>query len=213
MNSDERRSIKARGARMLAIALLMAPAVTADEQPRAVPSTPAGVAEILAIRPFELKEGYRFAYRKEEITCKTGFVVVLKVSDKELLRPRQSCEPVLYIGNQTAERVNVGYTSGVVIAIVPGEVDWKKTPIWFGTPMLPERVDAKTIEAERAKADAGGIKSFAEKTIAAALKNGGDKLIAADREQLRREIAPLVKEHAPDEKDLADALLLTVEKK
>ena len=44
--------------------------------------------------------------------------------------------------------------------------------------------------------------------IASAQKKGGKRLRVADRYELRRAIAGLIKEYAPDESELADALLV-----
>ena len=113
---------------------------------------------------------------------------------------------MLYVGEQTAERVNVGYESGQVVCIVPGKVDLKTAIAWFGTPELPERVDAVAIKKEREFADKAGLKPFAEESVKKATALGKEKLEVADRDQLRRSLAPLVQQYAPQEKDLLTAL-------
>ena len=95
------------------------------------PPTPAAIDEVVYARSFELDQGYKFEWRKEQPLVKKGVILVLKV-DPDLVYPRQIAEPVLYVGDQTAERVNIGYKSGHVVAIVPGEVDLNKAMIWFG---------------------------------------------------------------------------------
>ncbi len=180
--------------------------------PPAVPATPAAVDGIVYARSFTLEEGYKFDWRKERPLITTGTILVLKVNP-DLVYPRQLAEPVLYVGNQTAERVNSGFKSGRVVAIVPGEIDLQKTPIWFGTPELPERVDADAIQKERAKADKAGIKPFDKAEIKAALKNGGEKLSAANQDQLRRGLAPLIRQYSPKESILADTLAAIPEAK
>ena len=69
-------------------------------------------------------------------------------------------------------RLNQGDESGYVIAVVPGEVDLTKDPIWFGTPDLPERVNAATIKAEREQADKAGIKPISAETGASRTPQG-----------------------------------------
>jgi hypothetical protein len=175
-----------------------------------VPKTPAPVLDVVYARPFTLEKGYEFTWRKEKPTVTEGYILVLKV-DPALVYPRQTAEPVLYVGDTTAERVNVGYGSGHLVVIVPckvAEFELKKTLIWFGTPELPERCTAKMIAAEHAKAEKAGIKALAADRIDAAKAKGGDSLTVSDDYELRRQLAPLIKQYAPDEKDKADSLLV-----
>jgi hypothetical protein len=136
-------------------------------------------------------------------------VLVLKV-DPALVYPRQVAEPVLYAGDTTAERVNVGYGSGHLVVIVPCKVadtDLKKTLIWFGTPELPERCTAKTIAEARGKAEKAGLQAPPAASMDAARAKGGARLDVKDYDGLRRELAPLIKQYAPDETERANNLL------
>ena len=47
---------------------------------------------------------------------------------------------MLFVGTQTARRVNPHPVSGHVVAIVPGDFALEEAPIYFGTPQLPERI-------------------------------------------------------------------------
>lgn len=114
-----------------------------------IPDIPAAVDEVVYAHLFALDEGYKFEWRKEQPLVKNGYILVLKV-DRDLVYPRQTAEPVLYAGDQTAERVNVGYWSGRVVAIVPGKLDLKKTPIWFGTPELPDAAPPRQLRKKDA---------------------------------------------------------------
>ncbi len=190
---------------LLCVTFVMTTVAVADDVPPPVPATPAAVDAVVYARPFTLAEGYQFEWSKERPTVKEGMILVLKVSP-DLVYPRQCLEPVLYVGNQTAERVNIGYKSSYVIAIVPGKVDLEKSPIWFGTPELPERVDANMTQQERTLADNAKIKPFEKTKVAAATKRGDKKLDAADRDELRRMLVPLIRQYSPDEKVLADTL-------
>lgn len=175
------------------------------EKPPAVPVTPVAVDDILYVRHFTLKTGYKFEWAKKGPLVTEGTILVLKVNPA-LVYPRQALEPVLYVGNQTAERVNLGHKSGHVIAIVPGKVDLKKSPIWFGTPELPERVDANTVKSERAKAEKANIKPFKKAKIALATARGKETMHMADRDELRRRLAVLIQQYSPVEKQLINAL-------
>jgi hypothetical protein len=190
----------------LSTVLLLAAVASADVP--AIPATPAAVDDVVYARTFTLEQGYKFEWRKDQPLVKQGTILVLKV-DPDLVYARQVAEPVLYVGDTTAERINVGYGSGRVIAIVPGKVDLSKSPIWFGTPELPERVDAAMIKSERSAAQKAGIKPFSKKQITAAVgKGGAARLEVADRYELHRQLAPLVQEYSSDESELAESMLV-----
>lgn len=168
-----------------------------------VPKTPAAVRDVLYASPFTIAQPYHHDWRKERPLVQSGFLIVLNVNP-DLVFPRQVAEPVLYVGSQTAERLNVGYPSGRVVALVPGPVDLTRDPIWFGTPQLPEQVDAATIQVERAKAEAAGITAKPPAALAAAFRQ---KVDVADKWALLREAGVLVQQYSPQETALAETLL------
>jgi hypothetical protein len=190
---------------LIFVTLVAAPLVLWAGAPP-IPKTPAAVSDVLYARPFTLEKSYDFAWRAEKPKVESGYLLVLKVN-QDLVYPRQVAEPVLYVGDQTAERVNVGYESGCVIAIVPGKIDLEKTPIWFGAPELPERVTAAKIAQERASAEAAKIKPLAADRVKAAVAKGGDTAKLADYDALRRQAAQLIKTYSPSETSLADGIL------
>jgi hypothetical protein len=194
------------GGALLLVALLGSVATVAAPPP--VPATPAPVKNLLVIRPFSLAEPYEHLWRLERPIVSSGYVIVVEV-DPLLVIPRQAAEPVLYVGDQTAQRINPGDRSGRVVAIVPGKIDFSSAPIWFGTPELPEQVDARTIREERRLADRAGIRPFPAETIAAARAAGGDAVRLPDMKALLRSVvAPLIMEHAPQDKRIAEAFLV-----
>ena len=128
-----------------------------------------------------------------------------------------STEPVLYVGRQTAERLNVGYRSGYVVAMVPavtdptveGYMDLTRERIWFGSPELPERVDVKRIVREERAAIAAGIRPFAKKKIEAARKRGGQLNAQKDKRTLMVDaLQRLVLTYSPEERELVEAIVL-----
>jgi hypothetical protein len=186
-----------------------------SDRPPAIPPTPAPVLELVSARTFTLEAGYTHLWRSERPQADSGYLLVLRV-DPALVYPRQVAEPVLYVGQQTAERINIGYESGHVVAIVPAVlddpehadfIDLCKAPIWFGTPELPERVGAKRIARERLRAERSGIRPASAEAIARATKRGGRALAAEDKLHLLRESAALVRRYAPDEVQLVERLL------
>jgi hypothetical protein len=159
-----------------------------------VPSTPAAVEDVVYAAPFVLQEGYVSDWRVERPVVAAGHLVVLKVAP-DLVYPRQTAEPVLYAGDQTVERLNVGYPSGYVVGIVPGTADLGRVPLWFGTPRLPESVDAAIVRAERTRAEAAGIRPVPPERIRSVLRK---PLELADKSDLLREAGALVQLYAPD---------------
>jgi hypothetical protein len=160
------------------------------------------VEDIVYAAPFVLEQGYVSDWRLERPLVTRGHLVVLRVAP-DLVYPRQTAEPILYAGEQTVERLNVGYPSGYVVAIVPGTADLARVPIWFGTPGLPESVDAGTVRAERSRAEAAGIAPVAPDRIRSVLRK---PLAVADKSALLREAGALVQLYAPDESERAAVL-------
>ena len=199
--------------RLVTISLIvvasMAISTSVPAGPPAVPSTPADVEDILYARPFTLEKGYNFDWSKERPLLTEGTLLVLKVNP-DLVYARQVAEPVLYVGSRTAERVNIGYRSGRIIAIVPGHVDLRTTPIWFGTPELPESVNGNIVRAERALADEAGIRPFSADKVKTALARGGEELKLAGRDALRPHFAALLQQYSTVETELIDTFNVPV---
>lgn len=199
--------------RLVTISLIvvasMAISTSVPAGPPAVPSTPADVEDILYARPFTLEKGYNFDWSKERPLLTEGTLLVLKV-DPALVYARQVAEPVLYVGDRTAERVNIGYRSGRIIAIVPGHVDLRTAPIWFGTPELPESVNGNIVRAERALADEAGIRPFSADKVKTALARGGEELKLAGRDALRPHFAALLQQYSTVETELIDTFNVPV---
>lgn len=175
--------------------------------------TPAGVTEVVLLRPFILETPFEFDWRLERPAVRSGWLVVLAV-DPALVKPRQVAEPVLFVGAQTAERLNIGEGSGRVVALVPAPIGddgqvrplLADAPAFFGTAMLPEQVDDATVKREVAAAKAAGIATAGADRLAAARNRGGEPLQTADRASLLRVAADLVRRFAPDEGDRARLL-------
>lgn len=188
----------------IAATLLAAVVVAAPPQ---VPATPAAVQDIVFAQPFSLEQGEVSTWRAERPTVTSGYILVLKVNP-DLVYPRQTAEPVLYVGDTTAERLNVGYQSGYVVAVVAGDItgekalDLSKVKVWFGTPELPERVDATRIAQESALADAAGIKPFSANKIQALLAQN-ETLREANKAGILNEVAALIRRFSPQEEELA----------
>jgi len=168
------------------IALAIAPLLLATQlvaAPPPLPPTPAPAGPLLIAQPFELEEGFHFSWRAERPLVTSGHLLVLAV-EPDLVYPRQTAEPILYVGDQTAMRINVAYPSGKLLALIPGELPQTGTRIWFGTPGLPEQVTAAGISEARQLAEAEGIGPLAAVDVAGALERGGPTVRAADLDSL-----------------------------
>ena len=165
------------------------------------------VDEILAVQPFVLEQGYEFDWSAQESDVRTGTLVVLK-ADPDLVRPRNAAQPILYAGDRTVQRLNRGAETGVVIGIIPGDVNLATAPIWFGAPGLPESVTEQTIREQRIMAERQEIQPFAADTI----ENARVEPVRADDlpDLLRTHAAELVLEYAPEERDLVESWRLPV---
>lgn len=192
----------------LAASVLAAAVVVAA--PPQTPATPAAVQDIVFAQPFTLEQGEVSTWRAERPVVDSGYIIVLKVNP-DLVYPRQSAEPVLYVGDTTAERLNVGYRSGYVVAVVGADVtgdkamDLSKVKIWFGTPELPERVDANRIAQESALADAAGIKPFSADKISDLLAQN-ETLSERTKAGILDDVAAQIRRFSPQEEELAVAL-------
>ena len=168
---------------------------------------PQPVIDIERIQPFRLEQSFKYEWRRDQPDVQSGLLVVFKV-DTNLVTPRNALEPVLYAGNQTVQRLNHGHESGFVIGIIPEQIDLSKEPIWFGTPALPERIDAKMIARERTKAERAGILPLKSTDIQSRTQ---DPVVVSDLTTLLREqAANRLLEFSPQEKQLADSWRLPV---
>jgi hypothetical protein len=194
-----------------------------NSSPPPIPAlTAGGGVELCFAQPYQLDEPYTHWWRAERPQVSSGILLVLAV-DPDLVHPRQGFQPVLYVGNQTAERINVGFVPGEiapgakahVVALVPAErdprgrldLDLSRTPIWFGTPALPEEVDEQQILAEYALARTQGLQPPTPAAIRSALSKGGGTVFLPDYHALQQHATALIGRYSPGERDLIDGLL------
>ena len=180
--------------------------------PAAIAAGPSAVWDVIYARPFRLGEPYRHNWRTERPEVHAGHLLVLAV-DPAAFVPSEDYEPVLYVGDQTAERVNRGHLDGALVVIVPSSADgegWPtraldSLPIFLGGTALPEEVDASRVATELSQTSAI---PFNNARMVQALANGGPPLDALDEVDLRQEAARLVLRYAPSEQDLARGMLV-----
>ena len=163
-----------------------------------LPETPAPVRGLLYARPFTLGTPFRYDWSAEHPEVREGLMLVLE-ADPALLRPRETQEPVLFVGSLPAQRVTRGFESGRVVVLVPGPVDLAADPIWFGTPGLAEQVDAAVARAERGLAARAAIAPPGRRAAAAALAKGGEPARFASKVELLQALEALAREYAVGE--------------
>ena len=176
----------------------------------APPSLPANPAvelpvELVHVQAFELAQPATHLWSAEQPTYTKGLLVVLE-ADAAYLAPLQTAEPVLYVGNQTLERVNTGYPSGQLVGIVPNMTleELAKAPIFFGQATLPESVDQAYANAELASALASGLTGVGADRVAAASTPEG--IVAHDLGDLYYDASFLIEKYSPSETDLVAGL-------
>ncbi len=189
------------------------------QAPKAV-DTPAGQPlQLVDAVPFTLDQPATHYWRKERPSYQGGYLLVLR-ADQAFLRPRQSHEPVLFVGSQTAERLNNPERSGYLVCLVPAPLsqdsqvllDPTQEPIWFGSYELPERIDAARIQGELDQAMQLGVAprprlggKLASRTGRKAAQAPGT-VHMADRTQLDLVIADLIESYSPEESDRIESL-------
>ncbi len=166
--------------------------------------------ELVYARPFVLDQPYTHFFRAEQPAVASGYVLVI-AADPAVIHPRQTYEPVLYVGDETAERVNFGHESGHVIAFVPAgldadgqvDLDLASTPIYFGEPALPEQVTREQARAQLERAVERGIRA---QPLANVLGRTEGVLRFADDGDLRLWASDLIERYSPQEVDLVSGL-------
>ncbi len=160
--------------------------------------------QLVHAQPFQLAEAATHYWRAEQPTYTDGLVLVLD-ADPTFLLPRQTAEPVIFVGDQTVDRINTGYPSGQLVAVVPGMTleQLADAPIYFGQPELPERVDAEYAAAELSAAIDGGLAGPGRDRVALA-SDGIEGIGALDYSDLMFQASFLIEKYSPSETDLIE---------
>ena len=169
------------------------------------PEAPVAVSDVVYARRFTLAHPEAFAWRADKPQYRGGWVLVVR-TESELLHPTQLAQRQLLVGEQIAERVNVGFGSGHLVVVVPGGVELASAIVRFGSAELPERIDAEWLAGELQAA--AGLASVGAEAAARAETLGGDVISVSSREALDELLANLVETYAPDESDRIAALRL-----
>jgi hypothetical protein len=181
--------------RMPIAAILCSTALVATAQAQegiALPTGPVPIEDILSARPFVLDNGYRHTWQRESPLVTRGYVIALR-ADPALTLARATREPELYVGDQIVERLNAFDASGYVVGLVPGELDLREAPVWYGPPCLGGPPTREEIEARRVEALSSGLTPPGRQQVEAALAAGGEPIVAVNRGDLLDRIRPLLR--------------------
>ena len=166
---------------------------------------PLPASDLLAVRAFSLDQARPYPWMAGHAPFSSGLLLALEVFPA-LALPRQTAEPVLYVGDVPAERLNVGYPSGRLLVLIPGEPDLQALPVFFGPPALPERIDPAHAAGDLAQARAQGLTGFSAQDLQQAQAAGGEALSLSDSRGLDHAIADWIEAWAPDEQERATNL-------
>lgn len=155
---------------------------------------PVATAQVLLARPFTLEVPFRSDWSAERPQVSSGVLLVIS-ADPDLVRTRETQEPVLFVGERVVERLITPPGSGIVIGFAPGPVDLSVDPIWFATPSLPESIDRELAHAARLAAVEAGVGPLPSDRLAAARRAGGEPLRLRDRVELLEALAVLAQQH------------------
>ena len=189
-------------------------AIAQQDKLPALPTTPAPTGKVHYAERVVLEESFPFEWRAERPEVNAGWLLVVDV-DPACVVPRQTEQPVLYVGKQVAMRYNVGFRAKRVVIFVPSAVDANgaftlkltEAPIWFGAPDLPERVDQNLIDAERAVADDLGVTPRPANELTPLVERQRAPRVIANRSELDRAAARLIIRYVPEEEELGRLLL------
>lgn len=175
------------------------PSAGATAAPAAATQPLAPQFDLVHAERFRVAKPFRHLWRADRPLVQEGWLLVLS-GDEELLKPRQAKEPVLYVGAQTAERINTAQGSGRLVVLVPGNFPLDGTQVFLGSEALPEELRQPQISAELEAATARGVPPLAAASVARAVQAGVTEF--ADDFALRLRAIDLVEAHSPNEKEL-----------
>jgi hypothetical protein len=166
---------------------------------------PAAPLELVALQAFSVREPMKFWHNGKQEKISRGFIAVLKV-ERQWLRPVNEPDHLLLLGNSIGQRVNVGFEDGHLIVVTP-QIDWLKTPVYFGSRLVPERLQSEDLEREWQLAREARLPPFTVKEIAKAQSQHRTVLHARDVNQLWFKTKPWILRYAPSERDMAESLV------
>jgi len=186
-----------------------------------LPKTPSAssTGQPVSVQWVQLAKPYPSDFRAERPLVRAGWLMVVR-ADSALLTPRSLAEPLLLAAGDgwtaSVEWMQHGHTSGHRVCFIPWVDDSQPSGspelrgssesikeranlrglrIWFGTPELPERVDAAMLARERVLAQTSGL----QPTPADRMPAASADLTLADRDALVGRMRQLAAQWCPAE--------------
>ena len=200
---------------MAVVTLVMFSSSALETWAEDLPGTP--ILELVLARPFSLPDGNTHYWRAERPIYDAGYLLVIRA--EPVVPPVQQIEqPVLYVGQETAERLNTGLGSNTLVVVVPGlslgdiadvaeNIDLSTARVFFGPPDFPGRLTAADVADVYRRAIDADLPPFPAEMIETARAAGGEPLIDATVDDLYREAGLLVRTYSPGEVDLINRLV------
>jgi hypothetical protein len=175
------------------------------------PHGPRAILGLRWARAFTLERAAPQRFLADGSSFLAGWLVVLQ-AQSELCLPRQEPEPILMFGAQPALRVNHGWPSGHIVAILPHDAGRAQALfeelLFLSEPGVSDQLGAGDWQARVRRAQQAGLSPLEAGSVQLALQRGGAPLVLTDEEQLWQAAAGLVLLWSPDERELAEAFLL-----
>ncbi|MEW6746562.1 MAG: hypothetical protein AB1486_27805 [Planctomycetota bacterium] len=160
--------------------------------------------ELIYARPFEVEQPIPFVVGGKIEASKKGYIVVLK-ADLRVLEPMDVPDHVIFAGKAVTQKINSGYRSGYVVAMVP-EVNLFESALWVGSRLLPDTITPEVYDREQRAATERKIKPLTKRQVEEALAKGGSVLRVKDMNELWFETKPLILQYSPQEREMAESL-------
>ena len=174
--------------------LALLPGVADGEAPAI--DEPRPILGLIYARPFTLEEGLPYQWSAERPWIQDGMLLVIE-ADPDLVRLRESAEPVLYAGRFSLRRLARDENSGRLLVLVPTQLNLAEEGIFFGSPDLPERITMAQAMEQMRVARSAGVTPLDRSVVRAALHVGGPIAKLHSRTELWRLIEDLVAEYLP----------------
>jgi hypothetical protein len=161
---------------------------------------------LLFAQPFHLDQAYQYSWIKDGPMVSEGWLIAVS-TDAKVAAVTDTHDELLFAGAMPIERLNEASDSGVVIGIVPSNVDLASTPIYWAKPeILPEALTAEDAQATLAAATSAGVVAQAKGVVQRAQQDNGGPVYEATQGMLYRYAADVIERFSPQESDLISGL-------
>ena len=126
---------------------------------------PVAVDAVVWAQPFTLDVPERWTMTRQEHELSRGWLVEVR-APAELLQARAVGQPVLFADTTAALPLHPPLVASCAVVVVPVATDREVRRWYFGSPLLPERLDAARADEELQAAIDAGVPPMAPQTMA-----------------------------------------------